>query len=70
MERHHGNYEAFKALHDARMQAVRASAMAAAAARRERRGDASSLRRIVSWLGAWQRQKAPSRASVRTFFWT
>ncbi len=65
-----GNYEAFKALHEARMQSVRASAVSAGLTKRDRKTD-GPFRRLTAWLG--QRQAAPERVvpepSPESLFW-
>ncbi len=68
MDRYGGNFEAFKAIHEARMQQVRASAVAAGLDRSDR--DAGALRRLARWLGSrpYPRPTAPE-ASTQKFFW-
>ncbi len=69
MDRYGSNYEALKVIHEARMQQVRASAVAAGLNRRDR--DAGALRRLAHWLvgsGPHARPTAP-RASTQRFFW-
>lgn len=65
-----GNYEAFKAVHEARMQSVRASAVAAGLNDRDRRS-AGLMRRLAAWMAqrpATQERVAP-KASPESLFW-
>ncbi len=70
MERHYGNnYDAFKALHDARLQAARTSAAAAGLAGRHRhRHRVSLLERVrrVAGAGGRLRHESGSPVSDRT----
>ncbi len=68
MERHYGNnYDAFKALHDARLQAARTSAAAAGLAGRHRHR-VSLLERVrrVAGAGGRLRHESGSPVSDRT----
>jgi len=66
MDRHHNSHEAFRALHEARMQHVRASAVAAA--RNRRSGDPGLIRRISNWMASRPGPATPE-ASAQSFFW-
>jgi hypothetical protein len=69
VDRHHSNYDAFTALHEARMQQVRASAVAAGLERRDR--SPGLMRRIADWLAHRPRHRpAPTSGSVERFFWS
>ncbi len=68
MDRYGANYEALKVIHEARMQQVRASAVAAGLNRSNR--DDGALRRLARWLGSRPHAgpTAPG-ASTQKFFW-
>ena len=65
-----GNYEAFKALHEARMQSARATAVASGLSRRQRRGP-GPIHQLMAWLG--QRPNSLERVAPKTapesLFW-
>lgn len=62
---HHSNYEAFKVLHEARTQQLRATAVAAA---RDRRARVGLLQRISQWMDSRTGLTTPE-ASAQSFFW-
>ena len=72
MERHYGNnYDAFKALHDARLQAARTSAAAAGLASRHRHRVSllERVRRVIGVGGRLRHESGP-RPRPETIFRT
>lgn len=70
MDRYGGNYEAVKAMHEARMQQVRASADAADFGGRHE-SDVGLVRRLGRWLASLAHHgQAPPGVSADRFFWT
>ena len=70
MEHQYANYDAFKALHEARLQAVRASAVAAGLSGHRRRR-VSLLERVrrVAGSGGRLRGESDSRPGSENIFW-
>ena len=70
MDRAHGSYELFKAIHEARMQSVRATAMAAGLDGRKRQRRLG-LQRILRMFapGRARRPATPDATSPETLFW-
>ncbi len=71
MHQYHGGYEALNAIHEARRQQVRASALASGLGEHRRTGHA--FRRLADWLHISTRHQARAaegrRASADSLFW-
>jgi len=70
MDRGYSNYEAFKAIHEARMQSVRATAVAAGLNGVERQRRLSLGRLLARFAPSRTRRPAPPEVhSPETLFW-